>query len=188
MRLYGRRVASTLLLPFLASLLRPPGAAIAAGGDGRITAQSIGLTDSTSSAIPGLVWGGNRRCDPTDPACSQGGKRDDDFAELDAQPLPAKPFAISEMVSLQLTLSGQPLGTIELGLWREQAPASVDAFVQLAAGTLAPLRGDEPASLARASLVRVSRDREVVLGALRQVRPSVGCYPPRRTHGSSPCV
>jgi len=164
--LFSRRLAASLLLPALAVLpLAPPSAALAAE---RTTAQTIGISDASSSLVPGFVWGGNRRCDPTDFACTQGGRLD--VVAQDTQPVPAKPFAASERVLLDLSLQGQPIGVIELGLWRDQAPVSVDTFVRLAAGVLMVELGDAPASYDRSSAVRIAKDREIVLGALRQVR------------------
>ena len=76
--LLSRRAA--LLLPALLLNRRP-----AFAGQERTTAQTIGLEDSDSSAIPGLVWGGNRRCDPTDASCTQGGREQELAA---SQPVP----------------------------------------------------------------------------------------------------
>lgn len=161
-----RRLAASLVLSGLAWLPSGPARAV---GEGRATAQTIGITDATSSAIPGFVWGGKRRCDPTDSACTHGGRLNGDQQVDRTQPVPAKPFVVSERVLLDLSLSGQPVGSIELGMWRDQAPASVEAFVLLAEGRLAPRPGDAPASLRRSTLVRISKDKAIVLGALREV-------------------
>lgn len=157
------------MLPTLTWLPLVPTELAFAAGEGRATAQTVGISDSTSSAIPGLVWGGNRRCDPTDIACTQGGRLTDGLWKQTAQPLPSKPYETSERVILELSLSGQPAGSIEVGLWRDQAPGSVDTFVKLAQGRLAPSSGDSPASFDRSSLIRIAKDKAIVLGALRQV-------------------
>ena len=160
--LLSRRAA--LLLPaLLLNGIRPPPAF---GSQERTTAQTIGLEDSDSSAIPGLVWGGNRRCDPTDASCTQGGREQELAA---SQPVPPKLGAKLERVVLDLTTAGsEPLGRLYLGLSREAAPESVQWFVSLAKGQLTTGLGEDPAKLERSNLVRIERDRAVVLGALTQ--------------------
>ena len=160
--LLNRRAA--LLLPaLLLNGIRPPPAF---GSQERTTAQTIGLEDSDSSAIPGLVWGGNRRCDPTDASCTQGGREQELAA---SQPVPPKLGAKLDRVVLDLTTAGsEPLGRLYLGLSREAAPESVQWFVSLAKGQLTTGLGEDPAKLERSNLVRIERDRAVVLGALTQ--------------------
>lgn len=62
----------------------------------------------------------------------------------------------------------QLAGDLVLGLWRPAAPASVETFMSLVRGTLAPIEGDEPASYERSVVVRISKDKEVVLGGLKK--------------------
>lgn len=86
-----------------------------------------------------------------------------------AQPVPPlRPaLAVSDKVKLEVSVGGERVGSIELGLWRSAAPQSVDAFVKLSTGSYTSREGEAPASLERSSAARVLKDRAVVLGALK---------------------
>ena len=71
-----------------------------------------------------------------------------------------------------------------MGLSREAAPESVQWFVSLAKGQLTTGLGEDPAKLERSNLVRIERDRAVVLGALTQ-RGSSEAAPLSERSGSS---
>ena len=53
----------------------------------------------------------------------------------------------------------------------------MDTFVQLVAGTLTSTSADEPASLVRSNLIRIEKDRAVILGGLTQVGGSIRLVP-----------
>lgn len=139
-----------------------------AHADGRTTAQTVGIT---SDSLLGIVWGGKSRCDPTDATCQAGG--------VDAEPLPmesappSRANPASERFGLDVSVGGQRVGRIALGLWAESAPASCDAFSQLARGVLISEPGDEPAKLERSAAVKIQRDQAVVLGDLKNLGGSL---------------
>ena len=140
----------------------------AAHAEGRTTAQTVGIT---SDSLLGIVWGGKSRCDPTDATCRAGGVEVEAPA-IEAVPPPrAKPA--SERFGLDVSVGGQSVGRIALGLWAESAPASCDAFSQLARGVLISEPGDEPAKLERSAAVKIQRDRAVVLGDLKNLGGSL---------------
>lgn len=139
----------------------------------RVTAQTVGIDQSSPlfdprniGASKGVIWGGRERCDPTDVTCQQGGVA----ADGDVQPVPSTPsgFEITDRVRLSIGIAGEIAGDIELGLWRSAAPGSVDTFVKLARGVLISSPGDEPASYERSVALRVQRDKQVILGGLKQ--------------------
>ena len=168
-RALGRRaLLDALLLPILFS---DPRSALA--GD-RTTAQTVGIDVGSPLADPrafgeekGIVWGGRERCDPTDATCQQGGV---DAAESNVQPTPIAPsgLEITDQVRLTIGIANEVAGTIELGLYRSAAPASVDTFMQLARGTLISSEGDEPASYERSVALLVQRDKAITLGGLKK--------------------
>ena len=163
----------TLLATLLPLLVTAPERAMA-GGD-RVTAQTVGIDVGSPLFDPrdpfgaekGIVWGGRERCDPTDASCKQGGITD---GSIGVQPAPATPegLAVTDRIKFSVSIAGEASGELVLGLWRGAAPVSVDTFVQLARGTLAPAPGDAPASYERSVAVRVSKDRDVVLGQLKK--------------------
>eukprot|EP00322_Chrysochromulina_rotalis_P006055 CAMPEP_0115865394 /NCGR_PEP_ID=MMETSP0287-20121206/19697_1 /TAXON_ID=412157 /ORGANISM="Chrysochromulina rotalis, Strain UIO044" /LENGTH=280 /DNA_ID=CAMNT_0003319901 /DNA_START=62 /DNA_END=904 /DNA_ORIENTATION=- len=168
-------------LPALAVLTSDPYSASAAAG--RTIAQSVGvdqldvgvLADPRAlvdgDGLKPLIWGARERCDPTDVACSQGGVE----GALEVQPLPNVAAEVTDRVRLSMQVGGESIGVIELGLWRELAPSSVDAFVKLAAGTYGydPQEGEEPASLDSSVVLRVLRGKQVVLGGLKKQGGSI---------------
>ena len=169
----GRRA---LLAALAACAVSPP----AVASSGRVTAQSVGIDQtavgvlSDPRALVGgeglqpIIWGGRERCDPTDVTCKQGGESADGLA---VQPVPVAPSsagALSDRVNLEMSVGGERVGVLELGLWRAAAPSSVDAFVRLSGGRYVSRPGEDPASLERSVAARVLKDRAVVLGALKQ--------------------
>ena len=174
-----RRVAVHAALGALLASCGPNFDALAATSP-RQTAQSVGIDQREVGVLADpralldgdgmqpLIWGARERCDPTDTTCKQGGIA---TASDGTQPVPAIPdpaLKVSDRVSLILSVGGERVGVIELGLWRSAAPQSVDSFVKLAAGTLVTRDTDDPASLDRSVAARVLRDRAVVLGALKK--------------------
>lgn len=158
----NRRAAGALLTTLWASALPP-----AAWAGDRITAQSVGI-DQKPLGDFSIVWGGNKRCDPTDTGCGQGGRSDAESV-AQVQPLPnLSNVKVTDRVSLEVSVSSQSEGTLVIGLFREEAPNAVDTFVRLCAGTLKNEPEEEPAGLARSTAARVIRDRALVLGSLKQ--------------------
>jgi cyclophilin family peptidyl-prolyl cis-trans isomerase len=139
-----------------------------------VRAQTVGIDVASPLLDPrdpfgaekGIVWGGRDRCDPTDVGCQQGGV---EGGLSEVQPSPATPegIAVSDRVKLSLSVAGEPAGDCVIGLWGDAAPTAVQTFLQLTRGTLAPAEGDAPASYARSVMVRISKDKEVVLGQLK---------------------
>ena len=166
-------VSRRALLAALPLLFSDPHHAIA--DSDRVRAQTVGIDTGSPLLDPrdpfgaqkGIIWGGRERRDPTDATCQQGGVETD---ESSVQIKPATPAGveITDRVRFTLSIAGENAGELQLGLWRSAAPVSVDALVQTASGTYAPTRGDAPASYERSVAVRVSRDKEVVLGALKE--------------------
>ena len=162
-----RAFLDALILPALVAHPR-----LASAGD-RVTAQTVGIDQGSPLADPralgadkGVIWGGRERCDPTDPFCTQGGIE----AESNVQPAPGTPsgLEVTDKVRFQIAVAGEVAGDLELGLWRTAAPDSVDAFMKLCSGTLISTPGDQPAAYERSVAVRVQRDKQVVLGGLKQ--------------------
>ena len=142
--------------------------ALAKPGD-RVTAQSIGI-DQKSAALGDLtfVWGGNKRCDPTDTACRQGGKDGGEVAQV--QPIPAAWAGgeATDKVQLDLYVANEGAGSLSLGLSRAACPEAVDAFVKLCKGAYVSQPGEDPASYERSVAVKISRDQSIVMGALKK--------------------
>lgn len=133
-----------------------------AHAEGRTTAQTVGVT---TDSLLGIVWGGKSRCDPTDVTCQAGGVEVDGPAIETVPPPRAKPA--TERFGLDVSVGGQSVGRMVVGLWAESAPGSCDAFSQLARGVLITEEGDEPAKLERSAAVKIQRDRAVELGDLK---------------------
>jgi len=150
--------------------------------DGRTVAQSVGIDnkDTVSGAL-GIIWGGRERCDPTDATCQAGGT---DGVAAEALVVPQPRCAVTDRFALDLVIAGQAAGRITLGLYSSLAPASSDTLLQLARGELRSDPDDVPATLERSNLVRVLKDREVVLGSLKvpngQLRIMSGKTRPQR--------
>ena len=140
----------------------------------RMAAQSVGIDQPS---IGNIVWGAGERCDPTDQSCRQGGETSDSALAVAAPPRKLK--TISDRVALYISISGQAAGTIVLGLSRDAAPESVDAFVRLARGAYTTQPGEAPASLERSTCVRLTRDEVVVLGALSDAGGTTKIVPGR---------
>lgn len=148
--------------------------------DKRTIAQSVGIDQKAvgvladpralidGDGVQPLIWGARDRCDPTDATCKQGGIESSDFS-AEAPPSLAN-VEVTDRVKLLISIGGEKVGSIEIGLWRKSAPKSVDTFVQLVAGTLGadPSSGEEPASLDRSVALRVQRGKAIVLGGLKQ--------------------
>lgn len=150
--------------------------------DGRTVAQSVGIDNKeTLSGAIGIVWGGRERCDPTDDTCQAGGM---DGVAAAALPVPQPRSAVTDRFALDLVIAGQAAGRITLGLYRDAAPAASETLLQLARGELRSDPDDVPATLERSNLVRVLKDREVVLGSLKvpngQLRLMSGKTKPQR--------
>lgn len=154
----------------LAAALPMPFLPLPSVADGRTTAQTVGIENKeTLSGAVGIIWGGRERCDPTDDTCQAGGR---EGAAADALAVPQPRSAIKDRFGIDLVISGQAAGRITLGLYRDAAPASSEAFAQLASGALRSDPDDVPATLERSGLVRVLKEREVVLGSLKVPSPS----------------
>jgi cyclophilin family peptidyl-prolyl cis-trans isomerase len=173
----SRRAILTALAALPMPLLPLPSVA-----DGRTVAQSVGIDNKeTLSGAVGIIWGGRERCDPTDDTCQAGGT---DGAAAEALAVPQPRSAVTDRFALDLVIAGQAAGRITLGLYRDAAPASSDTLLQLARGELRSDPDDVPATLERSNLVRVLKDREVVLGSLKvpngQLRLMSGKTRPQR--------
>jgi len=167
---------SAMLLPALVATLHPGRVLPVLAASERVTAQSVGIAQNVGvladprsfvdgDGIQPLIWGARARCDPTDAACKQGGVATN---TADVQPVPSRSLlVVSDRVLLEISVGGEKLGVVELGLWRSAAPQAVNAFVKLCAGQLRTNPDDEPASLERSVATRVLKDRAVVLGALK---------------------
>jgi len=165
-------------LPALAALVGSAGRAVA-GGD-RVTAQSVGIGQNVGvladpralldgEGLQPLIWGARERCDPTLVSCKQGGVGED---SLLVQPVPSRrTLEVTDRVQFDMSVGGEGVGILELALWRQAAPQAVDALVKLCAGRFFPIDDEilqaKPASLERSVVVRVLKDRQVVLGGLK---------------------
>jgi len=156
----SRRVLLTLAATLPVPLLPLPGLAAE-----RTTAQTVGIENKeTLSGAIGIIWGGRERCDPTDPTCQAGGV---EGSAADAREVPQPRAAVTERFVMDVLISGQTVGRLTLGVYRDAAPDSCDTFSQLARGTLRSEPDDVPATLERSTAFRVLKGREVVLGALK---------------------
>jgi cyclophilin family peptidyl-prolyl cis-trans isomerase len=148
--LFLRRTLLRALLPAALSATWPPHHALA--GE-RVLAQRVG-TEQMPLGDLSIVWGGKDRCDPTDSSCAQGGQSAQQPTAAAAVP-PTAAHKVTDRVAVDLSVGGEPAGTLSFGLWREAAPKSVDAFVRLAGGTYVSDPGEAPAGYARAQASRL---------------------------------
>ena len=162
-----RRAAFAALATVLSSQPLLP---ITAAGD-RSVAQSIGI-DQKSAALGDLtfVWGGAKRCDPTDPTCLQGGNElvasGAGIASVPTSSIDER--QITERLSFDINIANEAVGSLALGLCRPCAPGAVDAFVKLSRGQYISAEGEDPASYERSVAVKSVRDRYFVMGALKR--------------------
>ena len=103
-----------------------------------------------------------------DATCLQGGV--DRVGGLSVQPLPPsrQGLKVTDKVRFDISVGGENSGALTLGLWRDAAPESVDAFVRLSRGTFVSEAGEEPASYDGAMVDRVERDLSVTFGKLKK--------------------
>ena len=76
----------------------------------------------------GWSWGSKDRCDPNDPRCGANGILMESAPT--GEPVPAIQNKITNMVDISFTIGRTEEATIRLGLYGEDAPASVAQFLQ----------------------------------------------------------
>lgn len=76
----------------------------------------------------GWTWGGKDRCDATDPKCGPDGKLLGSVPSGEA--VPANTNKITKIVEIEYEIGRAESGVIRLGLYGDDAPASVDQFLQ----------------------------------------------------------
>lgn len=77
----------------------------------------------------GWTWGGKDRCDATDPRCGPDGKLRDEAPT--GEPVPSVTNKITKVVELTFVVGREKeVGVIRLGLYGDDAPASVLQFLQ----------------------------------------------------------
>jgi len=162
-----RALVDALLVASVARDARP-----ASAGD-RVRAQTVGIDTGSPLVDPrnfgaekGIVWGGRDRCDPTDVTCQQGGI--EQASDVQAVPIAPGGLEVSDRVRFSVSIAGEGAGELEVGLFRSAAPDSVETFMRLSRGTLITASDDKPASFERSVALRVQRDKQVVLGGLKQ--------------------
>ena len=70
----------------------------------RQAAQTVGLEKSASLLGDEFVWGARERCDPTDAACTGGGRVDTAAAARTLAPPPATGRRITDRAELELSV------------------------------------------------------------------------------------
>lgn len=84
-------------------------------------------------AALGIAWGGKSRCDAADPTCSTNGAV---LSEVQVSPPPQIEGAtVTAVAELEVSIASRLEGTLQVGLFGEQAPVVTSIFADLAAGT-----------------------------------------------------
>ncbi|CAM9212687.1 unnamed protein product [Phaeothamnion confervicola] len=112
----------------------------------------------------GIIWGGRNRCAPEDSSCRDDGQREEEVAV--APPPAIDAFQITDRCALDVAVSGQPAGTIVIGLWGRAAPELVGTFAALCRNDLV-VPGGELFGYDDSQIDQVSKGRAVSFGRVK---------------------
>ncbi len=133
-----RQIMQQLITSSVVSVLVPSqwanAAVVQAVGSGESTCRKAGncLEVGEWDGAVGWNWGGKDRCDPSDPLCGTDGKLRDE--PLRGQPVPTPASDITHVAALQIEIGRGEVGILRLGLYGNDAPASVQQFLGFLSG------------------------------------------------------
>lgn len=114
-------------------------------------------------AALGIAWGGKRRCDAADPACSTNGAI---LSDVQVPPPPQIEGAtVTAVAELEVSIAARLEGTLQVGLFGEQAPVVTSMFADLAAGTFQSDPDCEPTGLVEGGSEITIRAPYVIIAA-----------------------
>jgi cyclophilin family peptidyl-prolyl cis-trans isomerase len=129
-----RQAVQQIITASVVSVLVPSqlanAAVVQAVGSGESTCRKAGncLEVGEWDGAVGWNWGGKNRCDPSDPLCGTDGKLRDE--PLRGQPVPTPASDITYVAALQIEIGRGEVGILRLGLYGDDAPASVQQFLE----------------------------------------------------------